>query len=642
MSSVQRQANNFNWHFAASNWWTEEQWQEAPSDATDIHCRSGKNSDTPLHVAAATGNRIACANLIHRGAWTSTKNANNIAPYEMIKASGMDLKDVYRAPHVPTHSITKIINEFIPAPATSASRPFTYPAYSDSFGRIIDKLLVQKPESQGSRVVKDLLVLAANLGIEIVQTKCTYYPRDSWMHTSTGKIVQAFCLLLPANHRLLIFLHSYLNYSEASALHPYSRFRFLGGAAGLNYYKEACADWGVVRDRLTTKTSAYVEGGYLLLAPNKRGELRLLVDKQLVNLNVLYNGFKDVSRLFTANIPPLITTTEYTSQLTAKRHRQMFGLGLLGDTELSNETCLRKLVDLQASHFSAGKNTSTIELLEKTYPQLAYRPNSETYNKDSTKVARYIHERRSIKESIARTFGLEVSEMKTLPTILGHLDLCMMPGPKGKMFVIDFKITKKLLKKALQNSDDFPFSDEDRYLLGKYLENTKKAAIALKPVIDKLHKRIADAGFEVIHTPGFFIDVDLTSISRIPKSVNFFNALTGWSEKTQRFYYIVGGATVGGNNQKWQSHESMNHYKKQKVQKQTNAENEKAQNNIGRLFMDIFAAFLKRHVPTIDIFYIGHTANNPNNFQAPMFNMNHSYFGLHCITFPLECREHTV
>lgn len=105
--------------------------------------------------------------------------------------------------------------------------------------------------------------------------------------------------------------------------------------------------------------------------------------------------------------------------------------------------------------------------------------------------------------------------------------------------------------------------------------------------------------FNLIKKPKFFVTM---LESKHPESrnysINFLNSVTGFSPKTNRYYYIASGATVGDNG-------GVNN--DDGVPRQIN--------RLGLLLMEAFKAIIQSTEKNMDVFFIGYDPKNPTDFS---------------------------
>lgn len=155
----------------------------------------------------------------------------------------------------------------------------------------------------------------------------------------------------------------------------------------------------------------------------------------------------------------------------------------------------------------------------------------------------------------------------------------------------DFDKSVELLKKIRPQTEQ-----ADLKLVDNLIASTEKEGKAVQEVMRTAKKKLEEAGFTVIPTPGAFFAVNQEKTRR----ANFFNALSGYSPKTKQYYYIVGGSSLG--------------------------------KNLGTLLMDAFTLFLKNLRQDINIYFIGRNPVDPNDFFASDKLLNENRLGVHCLS----------
>jgi hypothetical protein len=223
-------------------------------------------------------------------------------------------------------------------------------------------------------------------------------------------------------------------------------------------------------------------------------------------------------------------------------------------------------------------------------------------------VSKFIYQKKII--DLAQAFELKVQpeDIHFIPQVMYHLDTFLKPGPKHSMFVADFAMNCELLKGLLAEADERKLTPKDRQILHRYLASSEKLDLELSPLLNEARKKIEKASLKPIPMPGVFFDEPLKS----EKTYNFnvMNAISGWSEKTGRYYYITSGIMVG--------------------------------DQLGDIFMDLIVKFLKSYQPDIDVFFVGSPPENPKDFSEAMDTWNDVRLqaGIHCFSFETETAAH--
>lgn len=185
----------------------------------------------------------------------------------------------------------------------------------------------------------------------------------------------------------------------------------------------------------------------------------------------------------------------------------------------------------------------------------------------------YMAELQYLKEIlIPYEFNVNEKQMIYLPQIDFHISCLMTSGPNGSVLLQDYEQSVLLLEKVKKQLK----GAQDLKLLEELLAAAKADGEKVRPVMKAAKERLEESGLTVVPTPGAF--------STGKKAVNFFSALSGFSPKTNHYYYIVGGTSVGA--------------------------------ELGPLLMDAFATFLKSlSTERIDIYFIGRNPQKPTDFS---------------------------
>lgn len=196
---------------------------------------------------------------------------------------------------------------------------------------------------------------------------------------------------------------------------------------------------------------------------------------------------------------------------------------------------------------------------------------------------------------------LPTENIVLIPSLAYHLDVFMRPGPKNSIFIQSFALTVHFLEEIESNAQKWNLTQKDHEILKRLLGNAKKMKDDLNNLILRIHRILDERGFTLIPSPGLFFDEEIHYNQDY--DVNFLNAVTGWSEKTERFFYIVAGVKLG--------------------------------DQLGNALMDMWNAFLQQYVPQIDLFFIGCS----NDFALSK-RLSCYFGGFHCMTLEREKRSH--
>ena len=125
--------------------------------------------------------------------------------------------------------------------------------------------------------------------------------------------------------------------------------------------------------------------------------------------------------------------------------------------------------------------------------------------------------------------------------------------------------------------------------------------------MESVRQQLAAAGLTIIPTPGAFFGYadDECDASY---NINFLNAVTGFSPKTQHYYYITAGAP----------------------------------GRLGKILMDVFAEFIHSQSENTVVYYTGRKGSDPSNFDQAHNCLNICHCGPHCLTNEIKTEAHTI
>ncbi|MGZ3732864.1 MAG: hypothetical protein ACXU9U_03915, partial [Parachlamydiaceae bacterium] len=211
---------------------------------------------------------------------------------------------------------------------------------------------------------------------------------------------------------------------------------------------------------------------------------------------------------------------------------------------------------------------------------------------------------------IAKDFQISGAHLHFIAQANYHLDAFMMPGPQGSIFLLNYRFCAELIQELLNQKEVLKLSEGDLFYLNNYLEAAKKFDLEFGDLLATVEAQLRAAGFTVIPLPGHFIYEPLEMYEEFPMPseglcINFVNSIAGWSSKIQAFYSISHGLHAG--------------------------------EQVGKLFMDAFAAFLQSYIPSIQVYFVGCHPENPDDFSEALdfWNRLETQSGVHCVTFPL-------
>lgn len=509
------------------------------------------------------------------------------------------------------------MNRFVQLPNSS----FTYAA-SDDFGITVKKLLFPKPTDsdmhavtglQNNHITNNMLFFGEKFGFEVIFSKNTYCLRDCLIKCKDKIYVPSdsknISLAIDRNQSRSLFFSD-----SASFLTNHS---FLFSKPGICVQEEkllqlAHKDLVAFFDQskeLVPFLHFYMEGGNHYVTTNKLGKKVVLVGEDV--LYITLNQWRRDGVFNKTNIEKAMPDFEKKltsdSSLLLKTLQEMYVQGLIVPGK-----------GKEKGFVTAEEISNVVQLApltEKSYQQMAenleyYKPLnlSELQKNNGIKIAaEYLVQKEGIKSFFPKAFG--VDELCFVPKLDYHLDVFLCPAPKGGIYVQDYSFTEDLLEKIFDQKESLGLTSLDLIHLDRYRETAKKLNRELGELNKKVKEELEKAGFVVIPAPGLFYDADTTSPTF---NLNFLNARTGWSPKTNSYYYLTMGASVG--------------------------------DNLGQVLMSSFEKFLKSSLPDIQVGFLGFDPNNEKDFSEGMsfLNRNQTQAGPHCFAFVMESSQNHV
>lgn len=547
-----------------------------------------------LQEAVINGNRQACLSLLRQGAQPQKKNEKGWNAFQLASFYQPRLLDLFFFPHSSVLISPKqwiFFEENFP-PFINRQECF-YRRYTDDFGLEINQLLMCKnldhildlSEHNPSKIeatIANMKFVCKKLGIELKMTYAPYHVRDFWMWTSKGELLcqnESFCGYLQNErpHLLNQAIEKVIDYSLINHLSGFSRSKnhFLQTVPG-NFIKNLHfldKDEKKFFGKFKKSPLAFLaEGGNVLKLTNHQAELKILIGEfqffttlnaYILEETILKNAFK----------------SSFAQSLIEKIAH-----------ELTTETMDNLLEEMLAQG---------IFHLDKSQKSL---PNQRQV------MAEYCWQKTFVKGLIGANFNVKDKDVILIPQVFYHLDYFIKSGPYHHLLVGDPEKSVHLLECILQNSSRLALTDRDIHIAENYLKTLKQLHQELHPLLLLTKERLQQAGFTVVFTPGIFIG-EKEETWNTPLNFNYLNALSGWSSKTRKFYYLTTGNQVG--------------------------------DKLGLILMDFFDEFLKRLEPDLEVYFLGRNPHDLNDLTEPMtwWNTQLAQFGLHCLTFELATKN---
>lgn len=240
-------------------------------------------------------------------------------------------------------------------------------------------------------------------------------------------------------------------------------------------------------------------------------------------------------------------------------------------------------------------------------------PNDKEKGKDL--VSKYLAQRQLVLEEVLPDdLAVKPEQIVSIPQIAYHLDFLMTPGPNGSVFLQDYDLSVEVLRKILDQAAALQLTNRDVEQLQRYIALNQEFGATFKELMSKAKEALDAAGFTVISTPGAFFSLKSDSASKNDHfaNVNFFNAITGYSPKNNRYYMMIPGTHIG--------------------------------DRLGEVLMDTYVEFLKLQCPNLAVYFIGRKPDNPKDFTEAMHCLNRpeSQLGPHCLSYELEVESFTT
>lgn len=619
-NSFQRTTQYCYWHYIVKNYQKKtfyENREAIDKKIKEIAQKLGQNSFerkdayglTPMHVAVLTGNREGVRFLLSKGASHSIKDDFNCTPLDYAKNFHKEILDLFPVDLLaPIETELSEIFEKWHVPLDPS--PCEYKPHTQDFGIEIQEMLIsgtygrfEQIFAKNGKLALDVLIdhLEDVLGQLGVTVKRTHYPiavRDHFLNSTNGEVQK---LPRPVNVKKSLDRAHSLNFYFNEVGYTRNTNPFLKGFTG------ATSD--LIERTMDIfpnppELSGYMEGGNTFILTDQNGDPQLLVGREH-----FYT---------TLNCRPTVKSDNPSSLSNEKICRvaeKMYAQGLL---KINGSVCLmgeEKIVDFFSDHNVAstsskpegeGHTLLTMAIEKGLFKRFSLQE-SQIENA-APLVANYLQRKKETKAYIAKGLNIKPENIQSLPQVMYHLDVFLKPGPKRSVFVQDFSMNIAMIKMLLTKAEILNLTSEDKKLLTRMLTVSEKMHQDLGPLLQKATDKIKEAHLKPVSMPGIFYD---TSDEEKSFNFNFMNAISGWSRKTERYYYITSGIQVG--------------------------------DRLGGIFMEMFTKFLKSYESRLDVFFIGGPKENRKDFSNAMtlWNDGQVLSGPHCYSFETKTASHT-
>lgn len=474
---------------------------------------------------------------------------------------------------------------------------------------------------------RNLKVLAPALGIVIKDTETFFYVRDSFIRLWDGsvKVAVGSNQIEPAIERT----HSSRLYLDKTATtRTYNQL--FNHWSGYSHRSSHCRnqEWkALFSENCSPFKYTYVEGGNLYTLTNNQGKIVALVGEDHLyhtlqilqlegrNWTILAREAK-MDRSFDEMVEERIA--KLSEEEVSSYCEEMYSQGLLlcgGKSGLIAPSL--QLTILLSKFFSLSNERNCVsEKNRGWFRALALQSKAIDLFKiddQKTKVARiaaakYLVQLEIVKALMALDFNIPPENLHFITQMNYHLDIFILPAPHHSLFIVNFALCADVIKSYLDRKIELNLSENDLLLLEGYLETALKLDLELGSLLLEVTEQLRAAGFTVIPMPGHFMYEPQGMYQQFPMPsegicINFTNGISGWSSKTQSYYYITHGIHAG--------------------------------DQVGHLLMSAFRAFLEHYIPDISVYFVGYDPENPQDFSEAMdfWNRLETQSGIHCVTF---------
>lgn len=488
-----------------------------------------------------------------------------------------------------------------------------YKQDTNDFGVRIKEMVIASDKGSLFHQMSNLKEILEKLGIKFKETDFPYPVRDYFLKLHTGEIrgQNLSNLDLPIQRSASGAFYFNKNGLTHTA-NPF--FQATTGVANAH----ASLSLKEMKDFGSVYLKQHFEGGNVFTVTNHQKKTQILIGNDHKYSNYLFHRSEKKLFDFFKSEEILLKTKLSESLSNEKIYKvaeKMYAHGILkinGETgymdfeKISNvfqrtaQEKIHTIKDEGKNHFYRKK---AIEMgLLKPFSE---KPWVESYR---ASVSNFLYQKYIVNKAQAVELNVGPEDIHFLPQVMYHLDTFLKPGPKRSMFVANFAMNCDIIKALLEEAKERGLTQEDQKLLNRYLTSSQRLHQELSPLLDTVGKKIEKAGLTLIPMPGVFFDEPLKN----EKTYNFnvMNAISGWSEKTNRYFYITSGIKVG--------------------------------DKLGKIFMDLISEFLKNYQADIDVFFVGSPKEDPEDFSEPMNGWNTINFqaGIHCFTFETSTASH--
>lgn len=481
---------------------------------------------------------------------------------------------------------------------TNVADPITLPVAQASygapndFGRVIHELLFSKSTPGSSdRFLRDVRLVAEKEGFEVKESRDACPVRDYRLMVKNDEFISP-----NVSDEVHEAVSRCAKRSVFCKEHGYLLSHRKGEGVGMGALAKFGKDLVLSNEKhpnelpLSAKSQfshMYFEGGNMFIVTGPDGKARVICGQD--NLIITHQMMR-LSGLFREKSSEKFNKGDYLSNLYSEGRipALILEIGKKIAADISSKTVENTLSEMA----SMGLVATEVMM------------NEEQRQKGKEIAVNYLAQRKFIEETlIPKDLKVEADQMVYLPQIDYHLDCLMAPGPHGTILLQDYEQSILMLQSVKKKLTD----RKDQELADEFIDITKRDKEKVKGIMQKTRQMLEQAGLTVIPTPGAFFGLSKPDEN---KKINFFNAITGFSPKTNHFYYIVGGTSMGV--------------------------------KLGALLMDAYAQFLQSLCPDrINLYFVGRNPRNPADFSLvdEVSNDLDLLMGAHCLSLETKISQ---
>jgi hypothetical protein len=600
------------------------------SDSDHCLTRQSTNGWTPLHVAVLADNRAGMVFLLSKGILTNQQDNSKktAADYcrELNRPELLSLLESYK-PKPSSLSLSDVLSTvFDEWHVSEPKEQHHFPPKCHDFNIEVEELLFAFDKRELSEEETDFKVnlehfisnmqqISALEGFTLHLTTALYWPRDHFIPLANGQYA------LPSRSENIMKaiskreFYSLIKQNKSEFATNQSQFIGSIGSADMrqNFPIKDIQDlcWPTSTANILP---FYIEGGNYYLATNRFGETKLLLGEDLLPIAHYQMRLDGHFSKFFADSP--VPTSFLTPQKVKETILEMYSTGFLkiGNSKTKSFTReeMSRIVNTawKTANFSGPVPK---DFFSKVATKLNYYVPPDLTEKRISQARsiaeKFQWERALTEQAFTHFFGVGSSDLHELPQVGYHLDTFTRPGPlPGSFLLQSYKMCGEMLHAIAMNAGELDLTSQDQLLLNDYIAIADQLQEQIGPFLDKAEQALKNAGFIVIPTPGIIYHKNdfLSPQMDKPLNNNFLNAISGYSAKNKRSFYIATGASVG--------------------------------DKLGTILMESYRQFLTSYQKDLAVYFIGYDPNNPTDLSEGMrwWSERKAQAGPHCFSVEIK------